>query len=80
MAVFLGPTRNSFQGTVRVALALRRMMPASYAASTGSASPAGEAVPRLPPTVPRLRIWGEPTEREACTSATKPDSSVTIRA
>ena len=31
----------------------------------GAASPAGEAVPRLPPTVPRLRIWGEPTVRLA---------------
>ena len=27
----------------------------------GTASPAGEAAPRLPPIVPRLRICGEPT-------------------
>ena len=37
--------------------------------SGGSASPAGEAVPRLPPIVPRLRICGEPTVREASASA-----------
>ena len=32
--------------------------------SGGSASPAGDAVPRLPPIVPRLRICGEPTLRD----------------
>src|SRR5580765_3081151 len=37
--------------------------------SGGSASPAGEAVPRLPPIVPRLRICGEPTVRDASASA-----------
>ena len=37
---------------------------ASSTSSGGSASPAGEAVPRLPPIVPRLRICGEPTVRE----------------
>ena len=39
------------------------------AASGGSASPAGDAVPRLPPIVPRLRICGEPTVRDASASA-----------
>ena len=42
---------------------------ASSINSGGSESPAGEAVPRLPPSVPRLRIWGEPTVREAAASA-----------
>ena len=37
--------------------------------SGGIASPAGEAVPRLPPIVPRLRICGEPTVRDASASA-----------
>ena len=37
--------------------------------SGGSASPAGEAVPRLPPIVPRFRICGEPTVRDASASA-----------
>ena len=36
----------------------------------GTGSPAGDAVPRLPPTVPRLRICGDPTDRDACTRAT----------
>ena len=44
----------------------RRARPRAPAASSGGcASPAGEAEPRLPPTVPRLRICGEPTVREA---------------
>ena len=38
---------------------------AQHASSTGWQSPAGEAVARLPATVPRLRIWGEPTVRAA---------------
>jgi hypothetical protein len=36
--------------------------------SGGRASPAGEAVARLPASVPRLRICGEPTVREAIAS------------
>src|SRR5215471_1742881 len=40
----------------------------SQASSGGWASPAGDAEPRLPPTVPRLRICGEPTVREAAAS------------
>ena len=42
---------------------------ASSAASTGSPSPAGEHVPRLPPIVAALRICGEPTVRAAWASA-----------
>jgi hypothetical protein len=49
------------------------------AASTGSASPAGDALPRLPPTVPRLRICGDPTVREACHNATAPGTSRMMR-
>ena len=41
---------------------------APAASSGGCASPAGEAEPRLPPTVPRLRICGEPTVRDAIAS------------
>src|SRR5207247_417084 len=59
--------------------ALTRTTSASYAASTGSASPAGLAVPRFPPTVPRLRICGEPTVRDACTSAGNIVRRLTIR-
>ena len=44
---------------------------ASSTRSGGSESPAGDAVPRLPPIVPRLRICGEPTVREASASAGK---------
>ena len=42
---------------------------ASSATRTGSVSPAGDAVPRLPPTVPVLRICGLPTVRDAWASA-----------
>ena len=41
-------------------------MRAPRAASTGSVSPAGEAVPRFPPIVPAFRIWGDPTVLAAC--------------
>ena len=52
-----GPVRNSFQGSLRVAPpADPTRTSASYAARTGSASPAGDAVPRFPPTVPRLAL------------------------
>ena len=45
----------------------------------GTASPAGDAVPRLPPIVPRARICGEPTVREASASAgSRPASSASI--
>ena len=62
------------RGTRRAAA---RRAPRTLASSTsapstrsgGSASPAGEAVPRLPPIVPRLRICGEPTVRDASASA-----------
>ena len=36
---------------------------ASSANRHGKVSPIGEAVPRLPPKVPRLRIWREPSRR-----------------
>ena len=39
------------------------------AASTGSVSPAGDAVPRLPPNVPALRMGGDPTVRAAWAKA-----------
>ena len=38
---------------------------ASATASTGSVSPAGEALATLPPSVPRFWICGLPTHREA---------------
>ena len=53
----------------RLAVADRTTTVASRAASTGRVSPAGEAVARLPPSVPALRIWGEPTVRAAWASA-----------
>ena len=57
-------------GSVRVPRARSRARPrAPSTSSGGSASPAGDAVPRLPPIVPRLRICGEPTVREASASA-----------
>ena len=54
---------------------------APLAYSGGSASPAGEDEPRLPPIVPRLRICGEPTVRDAIASpGSSPPSSSIARA
>src|SRR5215469_4028890 len=55
-------------GNRRVPLVEAISTSAPPASSGGRASPAGDAVPRLPPTVPRLRICGEPTVREAAAS------------
>ena len=43
-------------------------MRASAAASTGSVSPAGEALAMLPPIVPRFWICAPPISRAAATS------------
>ncbi len=56
---------NSVSGSVRVPVLLASSTRASAAYSGGSASPAGEDEPTLPPIVPRLRICGEPTVRDA---------------
>ena len=70
----LGPVMNSPIGTRRLPRALlSSSISALEAYSGGSASPAGEEEPRLPPIVPRLRICGEPTVREA---AARPGSAV----
>ena len=63
-----------------MAMSLRPDVPAtvttaSSAARTGSESPAGDAVPRFPPTVAALRIWGEPTVRAAWASAGTSDEN-----
>ena len=41
----------------------------SATSSGGIASPAGDAVPRFPPIVPRFRICGPPTVRDASAKA-----------
>ena len=53
----------------RAARRSRRSTSAPATSSGGSASPAGDAVPRLPPIVPRLRICGDPTVRDASARA-----------
>ena len=66
--------RTRATGTAAHALGRTPARPPRPAASSGGcASPAGDAAPRLPPTVPRLRICGDPTVREAIAS---PGSSV----
>ena len=61
-----GPVMNSPTGTRRAPRAPTPARPRRRDAySGGSASPAGEEEPRLPPIVPRLRICGEPTVRDA---------------
>ena len=64
-ALRFGPVKKSRTGTRRVPDADASSTSASDASRGGCASPAGDAVPRLPPTVPRLRICGEPTVRDA---------------
>src|SRR3954453_18206903 len=68
-ALRLTPTTNSCSDVVRSprTLAMRTCAPAT--SSGGSASPAGDEVPRFPPIVPRLRICGPPTVRDASASA-----------
>ena len=65
----LGPVTNSSSGSVRSPRRLTSRTSPAATRSGGIASPAGEAVPRLPPIVPRLRIWGPPTVREASARA-----------
>ena len=69
IAVRFTPVMNSRTGMVRTPAADASVTVASSAASTGNASPAGEQVPRLPASVPALRICGDPTVREASASA-----------
>ena len=54
-------------------------MSAPLAYRGGSASPAGDDEPTFPPIVPRLRICGEPTVREAIASPgnASPSSAIT---
>ena len=68
-ALRLTPTRNSPSGMRRSPRTLAISTRRSSTSSGGNASPAGDAVPRLPPSVPRLRICGEPTVRDASASA-----------
>ena len=51
---FLGPTRNSASGMRRVPRTLASSSSACSTSSGGSASPAGDAVPRLPPMRPAV--------------------------
>jgi hypothetical protein len=68
-AFCFGPTRKSTRGRLREPRMLATTTSAPSTSKGGSASPAGEAVPRLPPRVPRFRICGEPTVRDASASA-----------
>ncbi len=79
IAVRFGPVMNSCSGSVRSPPRPARTTSASRAASSGSVSPAGLAVPTLPPIVPALRICGEPTVRAAAARAgNSPARSVSI--
>ena len=73
------PVKKSRTGTRREPRTDPSSTTASAASNGGWASPAGEAEPRLPATVPRLRIWGEPTVREAIArpGSTSPRSAIT---
>ena len=73
-----GPVTNSRTAIRRVPALDASSISASDANSGGSPSPAGDEVPRLPPTVPQLRIWGDPTVRAAIASPGRrsPSSSI----
>ena len=72
---------NSVTGTRRVPSVEAISTSASEAYRGGSPSPAGDEVPRFPPTVPRFRIWGDPTVLDAIASpGSLSPSSVMIRA
>ena len=74
------PVKKSSMAIIRVPRTEAASICARAASSGGCASPAGEAVPRLPPTVPRLRICGEPTVRDAMARpGSRPPSSPMIR-
>ncbi len=80
IALLFTPVKNSSTGISRVPRAAdSTSTTASAASSGGCASPAGEAEPRLPPTVPRIRICGEPTVRDAIArpGSCVPSSSIT---
>src|SRR4029077_1348908 len=64
-----GPTRNSSSETTRSPRTLPSFTSAPPPSRGGSASPAGDEVPRFPPIVPRFRICGPPTVRAASASA-----------
>ncbi len=63
------PATNAATGTRRLPRTEMHSTSAPSTTSGGIASPAGDAVPRLPPIVPRFRICGEPTVREASARA-----------
>ena len=76
---FFGPVMKSPNAILRSPLLDLSTIVASSAASTGSASPAGEHVPRFPPIVAVFRICGEPIVRAASCSAGEPTSVSSIR-
>ncbi len=59
------PRKKSLMSMSRTPRTEAASTTAPVASNGGWASPAGDAVPRLPATVARLRICGEPTVREA---------------
>ena len=79
MPLRFGPVMKSAMGTRRVPPIEASSTSAPDANSGGRPSPAGDDVPRFPPTVPRLRICGDPTVREAIASPGSRSPSSAIR-
>ena len=69
------PVTNSSTEISRCPVDDLRFKIAFIATNTGIVSPAGDAVARLPPKVPALRICGEPTVLEACARAGRIEAS-----
>ena len=67
------------EGATQRRAAERSRTTAPSASSGGKASPIGEAVPRLPPSVPRPRICRAPSRRSSVARGAKPVSTSIAR-
>ena len=65
MAVTIGASKKAAAGYVRRPAAPSASSSASSATATSGISAAGSPCTRLPPTVPRLRVWRWPTKPSA---------------
>src|SRR5882672_6910292 len=65
IAVIIGPAKNFAASIARAPLPERRTIFAPSTCATSGSSAHGSACVRLPPTVPRFRVWTWPTQESA---------------